>query len=110
MPIQPRSRASALLSLAILVPIPTIAVIMAMVVFPGPVGQAIFFILALIGAALPALWHRFVDKQRWSWSPARKGGFGVAVISGIIISAIIVAGYVLLGDRLIDQEIIQQAA
>ena len=110
LPIPPQSRASALLSLVILVPIPTVAVLMAMVVFPGRAGQAIFFLLAIIGALLPALWHRFVDRQPWSLSPARRGGFGVAVVSGLAISTIIVGAYLLWGEALIDRDIIQAAA
>jgi membrane protease YdiL (CAAX protease family) len=91
------SRTSALLSLLLLAPVPSLAVLMAMVLFPGPLGQAAFFIGALWFTLLPAVWYRFVDHQRWSLSPARKGGF-------------VVTGYWLWGASLIDPAIIRQAA
>lgn len=96
--------------MVLLVPVPSVAVILAMVLFPGPIGQACFFALALWTTLLPALWHRFVDRQPLSFSPAKKGGFSVAVISGIVISAIILAGYWLWGDTLVDDSLIQTAA
>ena len=109
-PVPALPRKNAILALALLVPAPSVAVILAMVLFPGPVGQACFFALALWTTLLPAIWHRYVDRRPWSFSPAKKGGFGVAVISGLVISAIIVAGYWLWGDVLIDPSIIQAAA
>ncbi len=43
--------------------------------------------------AFPLVWLLWVDRTPLRWSPARNGGFGVAIASGIIIAAIVLAAY-----------------
>jgi len=78
---------------------------MGMIVFPdSALGASLFALSKVWLFAFPVLWHKLVDKQPLSLSPAEKGGMGIAAISGLLISAIIFAAYFLLGDRLIDKD------
>lgn len=95
----PRSDALALL---LLLPAPSVGVLAAMVLWPGSVGTTVFALAKAWMLLLPLVWWRLVDRQRWSASPARHGGFGVGAVLGVAISIVIVAGYLLIGRDLID--------
>ena len=86
---------SAALALALLVPAPTAAVVLGMIVWPGTVGSIIFAALKVWLIGLPLLWLLRVDRQRLSFSPARRGGFAVATTLGFGIAAIIFGAYFL---------------
>jgi membrane protease YdiL (CAAX protease family) len=101
MPIKPRT--SAMLALLLIAPAPTIGVLGAMVVFSQtPLGQGVYFGAKIWLLGLPLVWHLFVDRQRPSLSPARKGGFGMGALLGLAISAMIFAAYFVVGRGLID--------
>lgn len=97
-------------ALALLVPAPSLGIIMALWVLPGAIGQAIyaFFKLWLVG--FPLVWWLKVDRKKVSWSPMRNGGLGFGALSGIGIAVSIFAAYWLFGDRLIDPEQMRQVA
>lgn len=85
---------SALLALLLLVPAPTIAVIIAMIVIPGTViGQAVFMASKVWIFLLPVIWHMRVDKQRphIPWPTGK--GMAAACITGSAIFAAIAIGY-----------------
>ena len=93
-----------LLSLLLLVPAPSIGALCGMVLFPDTaMGKTIFAFSKIWLFGLPVLWYLFVDKGKFSLSPARKGGFGFGVLSGLVITAIILAAYFLLGEMFIDK-------
>ena len=99
------SRRKAVLALALLVPASSIGCFLAMVVFPDSrLGVMLFGLSKVWLLALPIVWCRFVHREPFSLSPARKGGFGVGVLSGLGISCLILALYLTLGDSLIDKE------
>lgn len=87
-----RERHRALGALALLVPVPSLGVISAMVIAPGPVGHAVFLAAKVWLVAFPAVWYLKVEKGPPSWSPPRKGGLGVGALSGVVIAAFIVFG------------------
>jgi membrane protease YdiL (CAAX protease family) len=93
----------AILALALLVPAPSIGTLAAMVLFPGStLGRVVFAASKLWLFAFPVVWLKFVDKERFSVSPARKGGFLAGLISGAGISLLILLAYALVGQRLFD--------
>lgn len=93
----------AIISLSLLVPAPSIGAYCAMVLFPNTfLGAGIFMFSKIWLFSLPVIWHRYVDAERLSLSPARKGGFGVGLVTGVILSGIITAGYMALGSSLVD--------
>lgn len=97
-------RGKAVLALLLLVPAASLGVASAMIFFPGTRLGAILFGAAkawLFG--LPLLWRLFVERQPIGLSPARNGGFGMGVLSGLLISAVILAAYAAWGGRLLDR-------
>lgn len=83
---------------------------MGMEIMPGPVGQAIYFVSKVYLVLFPVFWWLVIERQRISWSPARRGGFVIAAGLGILISIVIGLTYVVLGDRIIDPTVVQNAA
>ena len=83
-------RRRALFALLLLAPVPTIGVIAAMVLAPGPVGHTIFMAAKIWLIAFPAAWYLLVERGKPSWSPPRRGGIGAGLLSGLTIATAIV--------------------
>ena len=82
----------ALLALLLLLPVPSLGTAAPMLWWPGtPWGTGLFVAAKLWIVALPAAWWLLVEQERPSWSPARRGGFGVAALLGLAIAALIAA-------------------
>lgn len=97
----------ALLALLLLVPAPSLGVLAGMVFWPeAPLGKAVFAISKIWLFGLPAVWYLLAEKGTLSLSPARKGGFGVAVVSGLVITGVVVAVYSLLGGYFLDRSVL----
>jgi membrane protease YdiL (CAAX protease family) len=92
-----KPRSQAIVALLLLAPVPSLGVIMAMVVAPGPVGKTIFTIAKIWLLVFPATWYLLVERGQPSWSPPRRGGLGVGAASGAVLAVIIVAGAWLFG-------------
>ena len=92
----------ATLALLLLVPVPSLAVVLAHWVVPGPVGQTAFAVAKLWLVVLPAGWWLGVEKGRWSWSPARRGGLGVGLLVGAAMAGVIVGAYLAFGRSWLD--------
>jgi hypothetical protein len=95
-PGETRLKRQALLAFILLVPVPSLGTAAAMFWWPElPVGKVIFFAAKVWLVALPLVWRLMVDRKPLSWSPARHGGFGVAIASGVLISLVIFGAYAL---------------
>ncbi len=99
-----------LLALVLLVPAPSIGVLVGMIIAPNLFGRVVFFISKAWILLLPLLWHLFVDKRKLSLSKPTNGGFAVAALLGIILSFIILAAYFILGKYLIEPQAIKDMA
>jgi membrane protease YdiL (CAAX protease family) len=97
-------------ALLLLVPVPSIGTAAAMVLAPGPPGQAIYAVCKGWLLALPLLWLLLVDRGRLSWSPPRQGGLVVGFVLGVLVAAIIGTAYFAAGGRLIDATQVRRAA
>jgi membrane protease YdiL (CAAX protease family) len=95
-------RRRALLALLMLAPVPSLGVIAAMVAAPGPVGHTLFAAAKLWLLVFPAAWYLLVEEGRPSWSPPRRGGLAVGVVSGLVLAVIIVVGALLVGVQHMD--------
>ena len=104
------SRRSAATALLLLVPAPTVGVLVSIGLMPGVVGQVVYFAAKVWLFALPAVWWRWVQRGKWSWSPPRRGGFGVGAALGIAISLVILLAYWTVGQWVIDVEAVRAAA
>lgn len=93
-----------LLPLLLLVPAPTIGVLMASWISPGPLGNTVWILCKLWTLALPAIWWLGVEGNRWSWSPARRGAIGIGVALGIAIGVVIVLAYGLAGPQFLSRD------
>jgi len=83
-----------MLALLLLLPAPSLGTAASLIFWPeAPLGKALFVITKLWVSLLPLAWLLLVDRQRPSWSPARKGGFGMAALSGLLIAAVILGIY-----------------
>ncbi len=91
------NRRRALLALLLLAPVPSLGVIMAMMVAPGPIGKTFFTIAKLWLLVFPAAWYLLVEKGGPSWSPPRQGGLAVGAASGVVLAGLIVLGAWLFG-------------
>lgn len=92
----------ALLALLLIAPIPSLGVIAAMVVAPGPVGKTIFMAAKIWLLVFPTAWYLVVEKGSLSWSPPRRGGLAAGAASGAAIAGIIVVGAWLFGVQHMD--------
>lgn len=99
------------MALSLLLPVPSIGVLFGMILLPEHIaGKLIFFASKVWILAVPLFWHLVIDKQKLSWSEPVHGGFGVAVLIGVVISAIILIGYFAIGKYLIDVQLIKDMA
>ncbi len=105
-------RLKALVALLLLVPAPSFGVALSMMIDGTRgtlVGQAAYALSKVWILALPIVWTLWVDRQKLSLSPARKGGFGVATGLGLLIAASIVGGFMLFGQQIIDPVVLREA-
>ena len=96
----PRRRAFT--ALLLIAPVPSIAVLVAMVAAPGPMGKAFFLAAKIWLVVFPAAWYLIVEKGKPSWSPPERGGLGVGLLSGLAIASAIIAGAWIVGVQNID--------
>lgn len=89
-------------ALALVVPLPSIGVLASMYFAPGAVGASVWLVTKLLFVAAPLAWLRWVERGRPSLSPARHGGFGFGLASGIGLSLAVVGFWHFIGERWID--------
>ena len=104
------SRRNALAALLLTAPVPTLAVLLAVFVLPGPVGRGFWIAGKILFYGLPVFWLLAVDRERLSLSPMRRGGLLFGWLTGMLISVAIVGVYVLLPDGWIDSEGLRKVA
>lgn len=90
------------LALCLLVPVPSLAVVLAFWIAPGLVGQTAFTLSKLWLVVFPAAWWFGVERGRWSWSGATARGLGVGLATGAIMAAAMLAAYLAFGQGWVD--------
>ena len=96
------ARRRALLALLLLAPVPSLSVVAAMIVAPGPAGKILFLIGKLWLLAFPAAWYLIVEKGLPSWSPPGKGGLAAGAATGVLLAVAIIGGAWLVGAQTMD--------
>ncbi|MCF7848984.1 MAG: CPBP family intramembrane metalloprotease [Kiritimatiellales bacterium] len=100
---------SAWLSLALLVPAPSIGVLFGMILYPGSAaGQGIFMFSKVWILLLPALWLLLVEKDKPRFGKTGKDGFRVGLLTGLAISAFVLAASFLTSSYLIDADFFKE--
>jgi hypothetical protein len=89
----PQLKRNALLALLLLLPVPSVGVLMMLFVFPGTVGKVIAFVCKAWITLLPLIWYMKVDRQRAHFPKPTRRGMGAAIISGAAIFAAMLLAY-----------------
>lgn len=101
------TRRKAILALVLLVPAPSIGALFGMIIFPDSLPGVLLFGMSKVWMlGLPIIWCWFVDKDRISFSPLRRGGLTAGLLSGAGISCVVLAVYLTMGDSLIDKDLL----
>lgn len=103
------SRRLSLIALALLVPVPTIGVVIAMWLYPGPDGQAVYGIGKVWLLLLPAAWLVWVDRERIGFIKPSAKSLMVGLGLGVAIFGVLVGGYYTVGQDLVDRERLLEA-
>jgi len=102
---------SPVLPLLLLLPAPSISVLLSMVIAPGCIfGKLIFLFFKLWILLIPLFWLLVIEKQKLSCSRPRCGGLTVGAALGIFISIIIVIMYAATGRFCIQPQMLKQMA
>ena len=96
------SRLWAVVALCLFVPAPSIGVMVALHAEMGQLGTLLWGLAKLWLFIGPELWWLCVQRLPWSWSPPQLGGFGVAVVLGLVMVLVIWGGFWFWGLQYID--------
>lgn len=89
-PSQKLDRRKATYALCLTLPVPTLGVMAGMFWLPeSGLGQWLFGLSKIWIVLLPVIWHRIIEGKPLSWSPAKFGGWGVALATGIPVALMI---------------------
>lgn len=101
-PIQ--SRTLALLGLLFVGIAPSISVITGFALKAGALAVIVFIVTKIWMFGLPAFWHIYIEKQKFSWSPVKKGGWSMAFILGFGMMLVVWLAYFLLGELMLQPD------
>lgn len=91
-------------ALWLLVPVPSIGVLVAMWLMPGPIGQAVYGAGKVWMVLLPVIWLVWVERERIAFTKPSLQSLLVGLGSGALIFGAIVGAYFAFGHRLVDSE------
>jgi membrane protease YdiL (CAAX protease family) len=103
------STRSAIASLALIIPAPTIGALFSFWIAPGAMGLIVYGLCKTILYLTPALWSRFVDRQPWSVTPPRRGGWLTGIATGIVLGGAVLIAWHLFGDWAIHVEALRRS-
>lgn len=83
---------------------PTASILSSFGTGEGLFGQLIWVLSKAWMLGLPLWWHVKVDREAWSWSPVRNGGYAAATGIGFAFCAIMVLAWFLIGESRVDRE------
>lgn len=110
MNINTHQRLLALLALILFAPAPTVGVLLALSSQQGKTGAFLWAMAKIWLFVLPAFWYLFIQKQKVSLSPPRKGGVGVGLLVGVLMFFVIWLAFCFLGERAISPDEIRLRA
>ena len=83
---------------------PSISVITGFAFKAGALAVIVFIVTKIWMFGLPAFWHIYIEKQKFSWSPVKKGGLGMAFILGLGMMLVVWLAYFILGELMLQPD------
>jgi membrane protease YdiL (CAAX protease family) len=99
-----QTRTLAVLGLLFVGIAPSISVITGFAFKAGALAVIVFVVTKIWMFGLPAFWHIYIEKQKFSWSPVKKGGWSMAFILGIGMMLIVWLAYFILGELMLQPD------
>jgi len=99
-----QTRRLAILGLLFVGIAPSVSVITGFAFKAGALAVIVFIVTKIWMFGLPAFWHIYIEKQKFSWSPVKKGGWGMAFILGIGMMLIVWLAYFFLGELMLQPD------
>jgi membrane protease YdiL (CAAX protease family) len=98
------ARNTALLGLILVSIAPSISVTTGFVFQAGILSVIVFVFTKIWIFGLPGFWHLKVENQAFSWSTAKKGGWGMSLLLGIGMMLVVWFAYFLLGEQMLQPD------
>jgi membrane protease YdiL (CAAX protease family) len=99
-----QTRTLAILGLFFVGIAPSISVITGFAFKAGALAVIVFIVTKIWMFGLPAFWHIYIEKQKFSWSPVKKGGWSMAFILGIGMMLVVWLAYFFLGELMLQPD------
>ncbi|RJU81960.1 MAG: CPBP family intramembrane metalloprotease [Candidatus Poseidoniales archaeon] len=100
------ARNTALLGLILVSIAPSISVTTGYVFKAGILSVFVFIFTKLWIFGLPGFWYLKIEKQAFSWSPAKKGGWGMSLLLGAGMMIVVWLAYFLLGEQMLQPNVL----
>lgn len=104
------SRWRPLMAIALVAPVPSLGVWVAMVAAPGPLGHTFFLAAKIWLVSVPAVWFLAVEKGRPRWSLPTRELVRAGLVSGFVLAGVMIFGTWLFGGLRIDPAPLAAAA
>ena len=99
-----QKRKVAMLGLFLVAIAPSISVLTGFVLKAGAFAVIVFIFTKIWMFGLPAFWHTRIEKQKRSFSPVEKGGWGMAFLLGTAMMFIVWLAYFVLGEQMLQPD------
>ena len=98
------SRNLAILGLVLVSIAPSISVLTGFAFKAGILAVIVFIVTKVWIFGLPAFWHLRIEKKELSWSPVKKGGWGMSLMLGIGMMMVVWLAYFILGEQMLQPD------
>jgi len=94
----------AILGLLLVSIAPSISVLTGFAFKAGVFAVFVFIFTKVWIFGLPAFWHLRIEKKEFSWSPVKKGGWGMSLMLGIGMMLVVWLAYFILGEQMLQPD------
>ena len=98
------SRNLAILGLILVSIAPSVSVVTGFAFKVGIFAVFVFIFTKVWVFGLPAFWYLKIEKKEFSWSPVKKGGWGMSLMLGIGMMVVVWLAYFILGEQMLQPD------
>lgn len=98
------SRNLAILGLILVSIAPSVSVVTGFAFKVGIFAVFVFIFTKVWVFGLPVFWHLKIEKKEFSWSPVKKGGWGMSLMLGIGMMVVVWLAYFILGEQMLQPD------